>query len=311
MMKSVLGVTLGCAVLCGCVVQQTYLTTARPKTLPKHVVFVGFDGLGGRYVGQAEAPTLKAMMEAGSWTLKGRTILPSGSACNWHSLYTCSASEQHGFDNWNTKKPVFDAAMTGANGLYPDIYSEMRRQRPDAETGYVYEWDGMGFVVDTNACSYSKYIGEKAGAQVTTDAACAYLRAKKPVFLSVVYDRPDGAGHRHGWGSPEYLADVKMLDGQLAQIVKTLKEIGIYDDTVIVVSSDHGGVKKEHGHRCLECIERTFVVCGPGIKSGEIPYGGAIYDAGATMAALLGLDFPVCWIGRPYDVFCTSADFTR
>ena len=30
-------------------------------------------------------------------------------------------------------------------------------------------------------------------------------------------------------------------------------------------------------------------------------FAGTNYDTGATIAALLGLDPPACWIGRPFD----------
>ena len=31
------------------------------------------------------------------------------------------------------------------------------------------------------------------------------------------------------------------------------------------------------------------------------PFYGVVYDTGATLAALLGLEPPFCWIGRPFD----------
>ena len=265
---------------------------------PRHVVFVGLDGLAAWCVkAHPEAmPTLAKMRAEGASTLTSRSILPSSSACNWHSIFTCSASEQHGFNDWDSKKPVFAPAATLKSGLYPDVYAVLREQRPSAKSAYFYEWSGMAFVIDTNACSFV----ERAPAAKLGALAVKSILEKKPDFLSVAYDQPDGAGHGKGWGSPEYVDGMKKLDADLAAILKAIEDASIADETVVVVSSDHGGVEKRHGGASLQEMERPLVIWGKGVKRGyAIPDATTVYDTGATLAALLGLDFPQAWIGRP------------
>lgn len=285
------------AVLCmgaGCMESRVAGMSAQPK----HVVFVGLDGLAGWCVRDyaAEMPTLARLRAEGASTLNSRSILPSSSACNWHSIFTCSASEQHGYNNWDSKAPVFAPVAVMKSGLYPDVCAVLREQRPSATIGYFYEWGGMAFVVDTNACDYVAHAG--GAALCETMVKC--IRERKPTFASVAFDQPDGAGHGKGWGSPEYREKMREIDGYLARIVKAIEEAGIADDTVLVVSSDHGGKDKRHGGATLNEMERPLVFWGKGVRKGYAIKGAStVYDTGATMAALLGLNFPQAWIGRP------------
>ncbi len=283
-----MGVGVGC----------TGMEGVHSESRPKHVVFVGMDGLASWCVKEnpAAMPTLARLMREGSWTLKTRSILPSSSACNWHSIFTCSASEQHGFNDWGTKTPVFPPSAVLKSGLYPDVFAELRAQRSAARIDYFFEWSGMAFVVDTNACNSV----ERAPDDKLVPLTVRSIRERKPDMVSVVFGDPDGAGHGKGWGSPEYIESMKVHDGYLAEIVKAIEESGEADETVLIVTSDHGGNGKGHGGPSLREMERPLVVWGKGVKRGyEIPESSAVYDAGATMAWLLGLDFPQAWIGRP------------
>lgn len=296
-MKARIGLAVGgiAVVVAGCV----GLGGASDRCLrAKHVVFVGMDGLAAWCVKEnpSAMPTLARLMREGSWTLESRSILPSSSACNWHSIFTCSASEQHGFNNWGTQTPVFKPSALGANGLYPDVFSELRAQRPQAKISYLYDWKGMAFVVDTNACDFVRNQPDAAMAK----SVPKMIRENCPDLLAVVFHEPDSAGHGKGWGSPEYVAAMRVLDGYLADIVSAIEASEEANETVLVVTSDHGGADRKHGGPSLREMERTLVLWGRNVrKNHQIAGSTAVYDTGATLAALLGLDFPQTWIGRP------------
>lgn len=271
---------------------------AARRVLPRHVVFVGFDGLSSSGFERAATPHLDQLRREGAWTLESRSVLPSGSACNWRSFFTCSAPEQHGFTTAHSERPTFMPSFLAQDGGYPDIYRQLRNCRPTAESGLVYEWGGMAFTCSTNSCSFVRKVPRGQAIR----AGCEYFREKKPTFLSIVCDRPDGTGHAMGWESTNYLAEVSRLDVELVQLFRTLDETGTRNETVVVISSDHGGKDKDHGGATLVEMRRPVVIVGKGVRRAhELPYGGSIYDTGATVAALLGIDFPPCWIGRPFD----------
>ncbi|MDE5555454.1 MAG: alkaline phosphatase, partial [Muribaculaceae bacterium] len=127
-----------------------------------------------------------------------------------------------------------------------------------------------------------------------------YIITSKPTLALVSYDNPDAVGHRVGHDTPEYYEILRDLDAQLGQIVDAIKEAGIYDSTVIIVTSDHGGIEKGHGGITLAEMETPFVIAGNGVKAvGEFQSAMMQYDVAATIAALLGLKQPQPWVGRP------------
>ena len=291
---------LGLAVLCACRCPSggDGYCGAAAKVAPRHVIFVGFDGLAGNLVERSKTPTMDRLMREGAWTLESRSILPSASACNWHSLFTASASEQHGFKAWNSQVPAFPPMEVGENGRYPDIFYLLRKARPKAEIGLAYEWSGIAHCVDTNACR-TVAVGK---ADVLTDVSCAYIREKKPDFFAVCYNDPDSDGHGHGWGSSEYIAAVERQDANLARILRAVTDAGILDETVVVVSSDHGGVNRVHGGATTGEMNRPVFIVGKGVVRGRhLSFPGTIYDTGATLAALLNIRPARSWIGRPHD----------
>jgi len=294
---------VGCmSVNCPSGVGERYAGAAS-RVAPKHVIVVGFDGLAAYAVTNSPAPAMRRMMAEGAGTLRSRSILPSASALNWHSFFTCSAGEQHGYVAWNSKEPKFAAMEVTERGVYPDVFSECRKIRPDAELGLFYEWDGILHVVDTNVCSM---VSKATGDSNDVSRVCAYIAEKKPTFLAICLNEPDHAGHAKGWGSPEYMSAVLSQDGVLAKVLETVERTGMAEETVVVLFADHGGIDKKHGGPTLAEMERPSYLLGKGVKKGyEFDRPGTIYDDGATVAALLGIVAPpASWIGRPrHDAF--------
>ena len=269
---------------------------------PAHVIVVGFDGWGAYSVPKAEMPNLSELMERGAWTLKKRSVLPSSSAINWASMFMGVGTEGHGYTTWGSKTPEIPSIALSENGIFPTIFTITRQQRPKSEIGVLYEWDGIKYLIDTLAVSHHAQVSPTPeGSSVPiTDAFAEYIRQSKPTLALVSYDSPDAVGHRVGHDTPEYYAMLRELDGHLGRIVGALKEAGIYDSSVVIVTSDHGGIGKGHGGITLAEMETPFVIAGPGVRQiGEFKSDMMQYDVAATIAWLLGLKQPQRWVGRP------------
>ncbi|MBL7042066.1 MAG: sulfatase-like hydrolase/transferase [Pirellulaceae bacterium] len=94
-----------------------------------------------------------------------------------------------------------------------------------------------------------------------------------------------------------YNAMVTFLDGEIGRVIAALKEHGIYDNTIIIVTSDHGTMHGGHGligHLGATPYEEAynvpFIARGPGIKKrGEDHTSVASHvDLGATLVDLCG-----------------------
>ena len=238
-------------------------------------------------------------MAEGSWTLSARATLPSSSDGNWASIFQCAGPELTGHDCSveNVPHTPFPPALTNANGRFPDVVSCYRTANPKAKIGYFFEWGGMRYMVDTNAVDRLQW---GSAVRDVADWAADYFRAERPELTILVINSPDDVGHKFGWGSPEYQARIPVLDRRLAKLVRAVEESGVLGETVFIVTSDHGGIRKRHGGNTLDEIERPLILAGKGVKKGfEITEPNASYDVGATLAWLLGVEPPSVWRGRP------------
>lgn len=269
---------------------------------PKHVVFIGLDGWGSYSMSKVDMPNVKALMDMGAWTFKKRSVLPSSSAINWASIFMGVGTEGHGYTQWGSRTPEIPSIAVSEHGIFPTIFTEVRRQRPDAELGALYEWDGIAYLVDTLALNTYCQVeeGPDNDSQPLTDAAVEYIRAKSPLITAVIYDNPDHVGHSVGHDTPAYYDVMSYLDGQIGQIIEATKQAGIYDETVFIVSADHGGVGTGHGGKSLLEMETPLIMVGPAIKNvGELKSAVMQFDIAPTIAALLGVRAPQAWTGRP------------
>ncbi|MBQ3454224.1 MAG: alkaline phosphatase family protein, partial [Thermoguttaceae bacterium] len=114
----------------------------------KHVILIGYDGFGGNYVQWDQLPNLSRFRDRGAWTLKKRSVLPSGSALNWESILTGAGSELHGFRTAGSKAPDLPSAFLTENGRFPDIFYLTRQAYPASKLYACYSWDGIGYLFD-------------------------------------------------------------------------------------------------------------------------------------------------------------------
>jgi len=89
------------------------------------------------------------------------------------------------------------------------------------------------------------------------------------------------------------------LQNWIIFIEQAVKDAGIYDSTVFVLTADHGGSFNSHGINVPKQRNIPMIFYGSGIKEGYIISSRVnIYDITPTMAALLGMEIPPEWTGR-------------
>lgn len=281
------------------------------KRKAKHVVFIGLDGWSARSLRDTppeDLPNIHYLMKNGAWSTHKRSVMPSASAINWCTIFTGVPTEMHGYYKWNSKVADIPSAQVGPNGMPSTIFTVLREQRPGAETGAIYNWTGIGYVIDTAAVSYHHYDPDRASKKpgysplgYARSHMVPYIVDKKPEFMVCYFDDTDAAGHGYGWDSPEYAAMLRQADECIGEIIKAVKDAGIWDDTIIVVSTDHGGMGRGHGKFSVEELEGPFIISGRKVRDDyEITTPMMQYDLTAIMAYALGLDIPQWWIGRPF-----------
>lgn len=300
MMKRILLIFL---VLFPCLVGQSKNRKNNPFPDDVHVMLIGFDGWGSHCMKKADMPVLREMMQQGSWTMKKRSVLPSSSAANWASMFMGASPEIHGYTLWNSQKPEIPSMVLGENKIFPTIFQLLHYQKGNAEIGLFYQWSGVKYIVDTLSINHVEQLpkpGRDGKFTRISKIIADYIIEKRPDLCSVVYDYPDHYGHASGFESEAYYQSLEEVDVSLGDIIQATKDAGIFEKTIFIVSSDHGGIGKSHGGKSLAEMETPFVIYGNNIKKDfEITDSMMQFDIAATIAYIFGLEVPQVWIGRP------------
>jgi predicted AlkP superfamily pyrophosphatase or phosphodiesterase len=267
--------------------------------LVDHVLVIGCDGFGSISFTRSNTPVLHRLMRSGSYTLHARGVMPTSSSPNWASMIMGAGPEQHGVtsNDWETNKFDIVPTVVGSGGMFPTIFGVLREQRPKAWIACVHDWDGFGRLLEARVPDLLENV---TNSPATARRAIEVIRQHKPTFLFVHFDAVDHAGHEFGWLSPEYLDAVERMDRLIGDVLQALTDAGIREQTVVIMTADHGGKGKSHGEPTMVEIEIPFIIAGPGIKAGhEIKTPVNTYDTAATVAFLFQLKPPEAWIGKP------------
>lgn len=286
---------------CLSVLLCTSCTTDSREVKAKHVVLIGLDGWGAYSVPKADMPCVKKLMQEGAYTLEKRSALPSSSAINWASMFMGAGPELHGYTQWGSKTPELPSRVLNEHGIFPTVFQLLRDADPEAEIGCLYEWNGIKYLVDTLALNhYAQAPDYNQHPEALCEMAERYILEKKPHLLAVCFDNPDHVGHKIGHDTPAYYEKLKELDGYVARIVAAVEQAGMLDETIFIVTADHGGIEKGHGGKTMNEMQTPFIISGKNIKKGlEFRESMMQYDVAATMAYIFGLQQPQVWIGRP------------
>jgi len=104
-----------------------------------------------------------------------------------------------------------------------------------------------------------------------------------------------------------YDTGIRYADYLLGQVFDKLKEIGVYDDVAILITSDHGenfgelGIYAEHGTADCGTCRIPMIIKWPGVKAGSVDDSFHYnIDLAPTMAELLGVPAYEKWDGQSY-----------
>ncbi len=274
--------------------------SAEPPRAPVDtVVLIASDGFSADVLRRHPGafPHIEALAARGASTLEARSVLPSSSAVNWATLLMGTGPEMHGFTEWGSRTPEAEPVATNEYGLFPGIFGEVRRQRPEAVTGVFYSWGGIGYLYEQETVTRNFHSGDDD--RLLCSEACRFLADNRPTLAFVCFAEPDGAGHTHGWESEEYLAACRTIDSLTGCLIACIDRTYDPARTAILFTADHGGIGTGHGGKTMSEMLVPYILVAPGIPAGSrFDREVMRYDNAPTVAELLGLDAPDLWRGK-------------
>ena len=102
-----------------------------------------------------------------------------------------------------------------------------------------------------------------------------------------------------------YDSEIALTDEHIGRLLRRLRELDLYDDSLIVITGDHGeeflerGVIGHGNHLHAESIRVPLIVKPPGWKEGRVVRTPvSLIDVGRTVCALSGVAWPTDTLGR-------------
>ncbi len=232
-----------------------------------HVIVLGIDGAGS-FIKNADTPNFDRIFANGAVTYSALSSNPTISAECWGSMLLGVGPEIHKLTNG-----IVSSVPYPTDSQFPSLFKRIRDAYPQAELGSFCDWNPITFGIVENNIGVSH---DTANDDELTPVICDYIRAKKPEFLFIQFDSVDGAGHRHGYGTPEHLHRINEVDALVDKVYSATEEAGIIDNTLFIVIADHGGTNPgngeggSHGGWTDEEKYVTFAAAGKGINKTEI-----------------------------------------
>jgi len=261
--------------------------TATPISRPVRALILSIDGFRPDAIELTPMRNLQALMQQGAYSLVAQTIFPSATLPAHSSMLTGLCPDKHGVD-WNDYLPdrgnangvdIFDLAHAAGLRTVMLVGKEKLRQVTEPESTDVFE-----FINDRD---------------VVIAARVAELIPQGFDLMFVHFPTPDWMGHEYGWLSPEQYSVLFRADEALQTILDALEGAGMREETLIIVTADHGGHDTTHGSSRPEDMTIPWIVTGPGVQHLVLFTEVNTTDTAATVAWALGLPLQPDWDGRP------------
>lgn len=247
--------------------------------LTKHLIVVSFDGLSSTDLKiVSKLPNFKAFIEEASCCKKVSSIYPSVTYPAHATIVTGQYPKHHGIINntllqpgrespdwyWHRKyirsQTFYDLAvekgMTVAALLWPvTAGAQIQYNMPEIFANR--PWQNQILVSLVNGSPVFQFdMNRKYGHlrkgikqpnldNFTQQALLNTLRAKKPDITLVHFTDLDTMRHYSGYDSKEAMEALERHDARLGDIINTLKDSGMYQDSTIILLGDHSSLEED------------------------------------------------------------------
>lgn len=252
----------------------------------KRVALIGVDG-AGNFFRQAHTPNIDRIFEGGSVAYDTYTATPSISAECWGSMLHGVTPEIHRLSNGLASTVPYDPKSP-----FPSVFRIIRENDPDCELASFCNWNPINTGIIEEGLNVHK---DTAPDGPLCDKICAYLEDHDPKFLFVQFDEVDGAGHGNGYGTEKHLQQISIEDGYIGRIWDMYVKRGFAEETLFIVTADHGGFGHDHGGKTEEEMRVMYALQGKTVVKGGAAVDMQIRDSASIVLYALGYEQSENW----------------
>ena len=273
-----------------------------------HVFIISIDQGAPSGIAKAEMPVLKALAKEGAHTWEALTIVPSLTLPSHVSMLTGVGIQKHQVD-WNElipEKGLVKVPTIFSLGKKAGLVTAMIATKNKFRT------------LNLPGSLDALILPPDAGSRAVAAAFAEVVGTLKPNLCFIHFGEPDVVGHAHGMFSPEKMRALAECDAALGVVIQAIRDAGLRDRSVIILTADHGGHDRSpaenellakagkppqpgtHGSSSPEDVTIPWIAWGAGVRGNFTITAPVVqYDTAATALWLLGLPVPEGFWGRP------------
>ena len=206
------------------------------------VVVVSIDALHPLALAKNVSPNLWQIMQAGQFTLEGKSVTPPQTLINHSAMLTGVPPEKGGrTDNdWRPGQPQVTMST---------LFDDMKGR--GYENAFFYSKPKLGYLAG-RSLKIHKLVPDTG-----VDEARRFVGEGGRRFVMLHISGLEFAGIENGWLSPDYLEELTFIDALLLPLLNDLKKRCHY---LLIVTSDHAGHEKLHGTNHPEDYRLPFII---------------------------------------------------
>ncbi len=250
------------------------------------IILILVDGMRPDGYMQCGNPFAEKFLKESTYTLSGRTVMPSVTLPCHMSLFHSVDPDRHGILS-NTYTPQVRPIL----GMFDQF------DKYEKKCAFFYTWEELRDLARPDHIHTSLCINQHKMADTDikiTDAAIDYINKEEPDFMFLYLGETDEVGgHSAGWMSEQYM---KSVSKALTCVERVRNSIS--DTYNIILLADHGGHDRSHGSDRPEDMTIPLIFSGPAFAKDKEIDGISIKDVAVTVASLLEVPRVKEWEGK-------------
>jgi predicted AlkP superfamily pyrophosphatase or phosphodiesterase len=219
---------------------------------PKHIVTIVVKGLGEVFLSNSTdlLPTINEVLGEGSHTEELRSRNKATEFPNLGCIITGMSPESSGIrdDTWTPEDTDPDLTelkmppISGKGEIPPPLWHVMKQQDQTLVIGIAVNSMFVPYFITShldfqNIPRFNNVFNDQ---ELLQNVILPHIKQDKPNFYFIVFASLQNAADLFNYGSSQYYDALLQIDTYIAQIIQALKEANIYNDTLLIITSDHG-----------------------------------------------------------------------
>ena len=251
------------------------------KAIFEKLIILNIDGVRKDIFDELKLPVFTKLKKESSWHTKGlETVYRALTNPAFASIFTGAIPKVHGVRDNNFGQVI------KTEGL-PDIV-------PTIAYGSMHVKHFCKKYWETKIVSLPEHSVYKSDDIMVNWLKEDILKRKDVRLFVADFSEADFLAHAYGSKSDDYKNALRRIDKRIGDFIEWLKTTPNYENTGIIICSDHGIAGIDHSYLLAESEKYVpFLVYGKGIKKNHIiTKPGKIMDICCTAAYLLGIKYP-------------------